>query len=159
MKPTSCFSRGLRVALLVLFALAPVLSAGTCDCCERGNCSESCPPRQASVSSCGENTAGEMPSCWSLQADSPVADCRSVGEDVASDTCRCMLEPKELWSASKDHDELLLSYANPSLIVTIHTAADGLGSALAATAPIVVNQSGSPPPRRPVRILYGVWRD
>lgn len=159
MKPTSCFARGVRFTLVVLFALAPVLSARTCDCCERGTCGECCPWTRSKIACCCEDEAAESPSCCSSQANTPGTACTSVGRGTAGGPCRCMLEPKELWSASKDLNDLWLSDAKPPLIVTNHPAVHCMGGVLAGKSSIAVHDSGSPPPHRPARILFGVWRN
>ena len=158
MKSIPSFRRTWRWVHVVLFALAPVLSAGICDCCERGNCSERCPPRELTVAGCCEATEGKASSCCSALTDVPVSGCGSVGEGVASDTCRCMREPKELWSGSKDHDSLLPSTATP-LASVIHPAVNGLWDDTARTPPVTVAVLCSFIPRRSVRVLYAVWRN
>ena len=155
MQSIPSFRRTWRWVHVVLFALAPVLSAGICDCCERGNCSERCLPKESTVAGCCcEAAERKAPSCCSAQTDVPVsAGCGSV----ASDTCRCMWEPKELWSGSKDHDSFFPSTATP-LASVIHPAVNGLWDDTAHTPPVTVAVLCSFIPRRSVRVLYGVWR-
>lgn len=156
----SYFARGMRWALVVLSSLTPVVSAGICDCYERGKCSERCLRIEAGITCCdGDSTADGVPSCCSLQPHVVLNGCLGVGEESASDGCRCMLEPKEVWSGSKDHYDFPSIDVKQSLHCLIPSASDGLGDVLTASTPATAGDSGLFIPRRPVRILYGVWLD
>lgn len=156
----SYFARGMRWALVVLSSLTPVVSAGICDCYERGKCSERCLRTEAAVACCdGEMTKDGGTPCCSHQADAAFNGCLGIGDGSASDACRCMLEPKELWSGSKDHNDFPSIDLKPSLICLIPSASNGLGNVLAVSSLATIGDSGLFIPRLPVRILYGVWRD
>jgi len=158
---TSVYGRVMRWVHVVLFALAPVLSAGACDCCERGACPERCGTRQAVASCCCSDAprSEDAPSCCSDSVCSPSADCGVDGCDAESGPCRCWIEPKE---TSAGQDERNHDLDHSSIMKVAGFASQGPCDSREHRRLAVLSAqewSSSLIPRRPVRVLYGVWRN
>jgi len=157
--------------LLFLAAQLAVLASGVCDACVKG-CCESGTPRIADVASpffhgvfasSAVAGGGEAGSCCGVNASDDVAavPCGDAGPE----TCQCQLQPRNVPTATT-------SAGKPDRRGS-HSCWDG-GAAAAAVAwlpPLKRQSDGWQPtagamhggaaaiPSRPVRVLYGVWRN
>ena len=161
-------------AVLVLAAQIALLSPGVCDACVKG-CCESGTPRIVDVASpiLGSNLPSstaisgcESDHCCCL----PVADRdteRQADRGAAGVTaaCRCQLEPRQIPPADlqsggfSGRREIVRSWTSVDADVPVawlpplNGRHDGLQSLACAQA------SAAAIPSRPVRVLYGVWRN
>ena len=144
MAPCGLFA--VRVTHALLFFAATVVSPGVCDACVKGCC--------------------ESDHCCCL----PVADCDTesgVDRGAAGVTaaCRCQLEPRQIPPADlqsggfSGRREIVRSWTSVDADVPVawlppltgrHDGLQSLACAQASAAAI---------PSRPVRVLYGVWRN
>lgn len=159
---TSCVVRWMHG---ILFTLAPILAAGACDCCERGPCPAHCGAQQAPcpshASCCCAKIAAKsttLPCCAASAPALPPGICVDDG-CTGTQPCRCWAEPKETVAGQDDRH-------------SVHPDSFGHGFAGASTPShddVREHQSGgiltkhervsSLIPSRPVRVLYGVWRN
>jgi hypothetical protein len=173
-RPLRLRSRGLRVTHTLLFIAALAVSPGVCDACARGcrdasgQCASGAPPitgvacAVAASRGCGscctehdEPPVAVIPQGSRLATAADAADgifrmgmCSGEGQG-----CDCLLEPRDNTSAvpvEADHGEH--GPADTIAGVILPTAAE-LASATSLRIPLVK------PPERPVRVLYGVWRN
>jgi len=170
--------RAARVTHTLLFIVALVVSPGVCDACasgcSQGGCAAAGIPSTGVAfavaathgcpSCCGTISGGPPEGTVSPDASpAAVADaadgialsapglCCGSGACGESDQCGCMLAPR---------DDVVAVVAGEPL-------PELAGSALMASplqdAPVPAEQAAivsvEPPPRRPFRVLYGVWRN
>jgi hypothetical protein len=159
---TFTLSRILRCLHAALFALGSFASAATCDCCERGPCPDGCRMRSVGASDCcssAQRVADRPPCCC---GQSRVVVSVSDGEVICTSPrgCGCLLEAKELPSGQEVRD------SDPTGSHTDHVG--GFAIVVGIFDSWVAQLSAArvlpewPPgliPCRPVRILYGVWRN
>ena len=165
--------RAARVTHTLLFLAAQIalLSPGVCDACVKG-CCESGTPRIADVASpffhdgvasSAVAGGGEAGSCCGVNATHDVAAVPCG--DAGLEKCHCQLEPRDLPPAA----------AFPARVDRRESPAgwsSGADAGAVAWLPPVTGQSdGWQPtagamhggaaaiPSRPVRVLYGVWRN
>jgi hypothetical protein len=159
-----------RLCLAVLFAAASLVSPGVCDACVKG-CCESGTPRIADVASpffhdgvasSAVAGGGEAGSCCGVNATDDVAVV-PCGDD-GPEKCRCQLEPREVPPAAAssgrlDRRERQVGWPSGADAVAVawlpplNGRHDGLQSLASA------RESAAAIPSRPVRVLYGVWRN
>lgn len=155
-------SHAMRWLHVALFALAPVLSAGVCDCCERGPCPERCRMRLAKDLGCccsATPREGGVASCCSKPVDAPHYD-RAGGRSYPSGKpCACWLEPKESPSGQEVRDDDLIRSTTPKIAGFGTLATDDVWIATASVRVAIQAGLSNLIPRRPARILYGVWRN
>ena len=166
-------SQAARVTHTLLFRAAQVtvLASGVCDACVTG-CCESGTPRIADVASpvlpCGVAASDAAESC-------EAGSCCGVAvtEDVAADqahtdvtaACRCQLEPRQIPPAdlqsggSTSRREIVrsLTSVDAALPVAWLPPLNGQHDGLQTLA--CAQESAAAIPSRPVRVLYGVWRN
>jgi hypothetical protein len=166
-------SQAARVTHTLLFLAAQIalLSPGVCDACVKGCCESgtlriadvASPFFQKVAASSAVAGSGEAGSCCGLNATDDVAavPCGDAGPEK----CQCQLRPRNVRAAAA-------SVSQPDRRGS-HSRWDGSGAAAAvAWLPPVTGQSdGLQPtngamlsgaaaiPSRPVRVLYGVWRN
>jgi len=161
--------------LLFLAAQMAVLASGVCDACVKG-CCESGTPRIADVASpilasnlssstaisgCGSDR------CCGLPVAGPIAEKVTAdrGTGVVTAACRCQLEPRQIPPADlqsgafSGRREIARSWTgvDASLAVAWLPPLNGQHEGLQSLA--FVRESASAIPTRPVRVLYGVWRN
>jgi hypothetical protein len=166
-------SQAARVTHTLLFLAAQIalLSPGVCDACVKGCCASGT-PRIADVAfpffhdgvaSFAAAGGGEAGSCCRINATDDVAavPCGDAGPEK----CQCQLQPRNVRAAT--------AFAGQPDRRGSHSRWDGSAAAAAvAWLPPVTGQSdGLQPtagamhsgaaaiPSRPVRVLYGVWRN
>jgi hypothetical protein len=149
-------SRGVRVTHTLLFIAALTVSPGVC-----GACASGCPNGgKAALGSPGTGVAffpdaGGCGACCGLTSggaetgpgpERGMSCCGSPG-------CRCLLEPRSE-PAAVPAAGLLVDVATAAAlpVALLPLASLAAGSATAAGLP-------ERPPERPVRVLYGVWRN
>ena len=170
-------SRAARVTHTLLFLAAQilVLAPGVCDACVKG-CCESGTPRIADVAS--PILASNLPSSAAITGCGsdhccglPVAD--PVTERVTADrgtvdvtaACRCELEPRQIPPANlqsggfSGRREIVRSWTSvdAALPVAWLPPLSGRHDGLQSLA--FAQESAATIPSRPVRVLYGVWRN
>jgi len=151
-----------RVMTAVLLLVATTVSPGVCDACPQSGCI-----RGAAAS----NSATACPACAGM-GTAAVADSGCHGTPLAGqprdgmeagdgplnscETCRCMLAPRGAEDAvvRVAGDGVVLPDAASQSCVTAPVAMADFGRPL-ATAFL----AGDLIPARPVRVLYGVWRN
>ena len=166
-------SRAARMthAVLVLAAQIALLSPGVCDACVKGCCASGT-PRIADVAfpffhdvvaSSVAAGGGEAGSCCAINATDDVAavPCGDAGPEK----CQCQLQPRNVRAAAA-------SAGRPDRRGS-HWRWDGSAAAAAVAwlPPVTGESDGLQPtagamhsgaaaiPSRPVRVLYGVWRN
>jgi len=165
-----------RVTHTLLFIAAQIalLSPGVCDACVKG-CCESGTPRIADVASL--ILAANLPSstaiggcgsdhCCGLPVADPVTE-KAADRGTADVTaaCRCQFEPRQIPPADLQSGrftgrrEIVRSWTSVDAALPVawlpplNRQHDGLQSLACA------QESAAAIPSRPVRVLYGVWRD
>jgi len=170
-------SQAARVTHTLLFLAAQIalLSPGVCDACVKG-CCESGTPRIADVAS--PILASNLPSSTaigccgsdhgcSLPFADPVTEKATADRGAASVTavCCCELPPRQIPPANLESGgfsgrrEIVRSWASvdAALPVAWLPPLSGRHDALHALA--FAQESAATIPSRPVRVLYGVWRN
>jgi hypothetical protein len=141
--PSPSRLRHLCLALALLGQLLPVSHASVCmaGCCRHAGPGSCCNPSRGAV----DAGATECPHCGSSRSDSP----RSV-------PCQCaFLARQDLAVAATDRHVLDLDRPIHDAVGMIQSTMDD------ELTPIQIAASHAirPPIARPVRILYGVWRN
>lgn len=141
-----------RTAAIVSLLLGSLLPA---DCCQAARRAAADPV--ADNVSCCQQPAAVFPAAV-LDEPCGAACCGAFGPSHSEEPgdehrCRCQLQPRD--------SQLFL--AAPRLTVapddTVMTAAvDGV-DLVSPQQPPIASVPGTGPPRRPVRVLYGVWRN
>jgi len=143
-----------RLCLAVLFAAASLVSPGVCDACEKGCChATGAAPIAVAATPVAVHAARPVAACCSAAQHS----CEALFAERAEveGTCQCQLEPQENWpatrSAAQELDQTLwpAAWTGPAAIDR-ELAPRALGTLWLAERSI---------PARPVRVLYGVWRE
>ncbi len=161
--------------LLFLAAQIALLSPGVCDACVKG-CCESGTPRIADVAS--PVLAANLPSstaiggcgsdhCCGLPVADPVTEKAAADRGTADVTaaCRCQFEPRQIPPADlqsggfTSRREIVRSWTSvdAALPVAWLPPLNGQHDGLQPLASI--QESAAAIPSRPVRVLYGVWRN
>ena len=166
-------SQAARVTHTLLFLAAQIalLSPGVCDACVKGCCASGT-PRIADVASpffhgvvasSAVADGGEAGSCCGVNAtdDAAAVPCGDAGPEK----CQCQLQPRNVRAAT--------AFASQPDRRGSHSRWDGSAAAgaVAWLPPVTVQSDGLQPtdgamhsgaaviPSRPVRVLYGVWRN
>lgn len=151
-------SRGVRVTHTLLFIAALSVSPGVC-----GACASGCPNGgETALGSSGTGVAffpetTGCGACCGLASSETKAEGGSGDERglscCGSPGCRCLLEPRSEQAAVPATVLLLDSVTAVATPLTILPPA-GLDAGVATAAAVPER-----PPERPVRVLYGVWRN
>jgi len=161
--------------LLFLAAQILVLSPGVCDACVKGCCGSSTPriadvaspilasnlPLSTAIDGCGSDR------CCSLPVADPVTEKATADRGTADVTaaCRCELEPRQIPPANlqsggfSGRREIVRSWTrvDAALPVAWLPPLNGRHDGLQSLA--FAQESAATIPSRPVRVLYGVWRN
>lgn len=151
-------SRGVRAAHTLLFTAALAVSPGLCGACATGGCgSVSTPPDRSACTGVAVIAKPAHSCCGGRLESLPAEGEGSGGVSRAccggGDDCDCLLEPRRESRAT----------------LTVKPALDGavVSGPISPLVVTVIDDGGavSPvdllgrPPGRPVRVLYGVWRN
>ena len=160
--------------LLFLAAQIALLSPGVCDACVKGCCESGTPrivdvaspilgsnlPSSTAISGCGSDHC-----CCLPVADRDAEKGADRGAAGVTAACRCQLEPRQIPPADlqsggfSGRREIVRSWTSVDADVPVawlppltgrHDGLQSLACAQASAAAI---------PSRPVRVLYGVWRN
>jgi hypothetical protein len=150
----------LRMCLVCLVVVAPLVSAGICSGCESrclriGGCCHADEPAavDAVTTSC---CSAPRPTCCGETADSCETGLHEQGEQAESPLsgCSCMLEPRDHRPAAPSS----LTFDDHAPVFAILSPTDHVEDAAADVAAACRGHLFHAP-ARPVRVLFGVWRN
>ena len=161
--------------LLFLAAQIALLSPGVCDACVKGCCESGTPliadvaspilalnlPSSTAISGCGANH------CCGLPVADPVTEKVAVDRGTADVTaaCRCQLEPRQIPPADlqsggiPNRRELVRSWTSVDVALPVAWLPPLNGQDVGLQSLALAQKSAAAIPSRPVRVLYGVWRN
>jgi len=166
-------SRQVRVTHTLLFIAALIVSPGVCAACARG-CVEQGSPCSISSPSTGISfavaaTRGHGSCCGTM--DGPTKGSQGPGHrphttaDAADgflhslmmvcggDSCDCLLEARDVTSAVTNSPESFEQLPSAVRVASVQVPAGAL------VGPLELGGFPEKPASRPVRVLYGVWRN
>ena len=162
-------------AVLFLAAQIALLSPGVCDACVKGCCESGKPPiavvaspilapnlpSSTAISGCGSGH------CCGLSVADRDAGKAAADRDAAGGTaaCRCQLEPRQIPPADlqsggfSGQREIVRSWTSVDAALPMAWLPPLTGRHDGLQSLSLAQESSAAIPTRPVRVLYGVWRN
>jgi len=162
-------------ALLFLAAQIVLLSSGVCDACVRGCCKSGTPriadvaspilpsnlPSSTAINGCG------LGHCCGLPVADRVAEKAAEDPGVAAVTaaCRCQFEPRQIPPADlqsggfSGRREIVRSWTSVDAALPMAWSPPLTGRHDGLQSLALAQESAATIPSRPMRVLYGVWRN
>ena len=161
-------------AVLVLAAQIALLSPGVCDACVKGCCESGTPrivdvaspilgsnlPSSTAISGCGPGHCCGLP-----VADRDAEKGADRGAAGVTAACRCQLEPRQIPPADlqsgefSGRREIVRSWTSVDADVSVAWSPPLTGRHDGLQSLSLAQESAAAIPSRPVRVLYGVWRN
>ena len=161
-------------AVLVLAAQIALLSPGVCDACVKGCCESGTPrivdvaspilgsnlPSSTAISGCGSDHC-----CCLPVADRDAEKGADRGAAGVTAACRCQLEPRQIPPADlqsgefSGRREIVRSWTSVDADVPVAWLPPLTGRHDGLQSLSLAQESAAAIPSRPVRVLYGVWRN